>query len=86
MSPKKWTEVSQSSDEKLFFIALSLNQDKEWRSPEGLASELKWPAEKVTRLLVHYAKMGVVVQHPVNPNLWGYWERIEQANAPRSED
>jgi hypothetical protein len=80
MAPKKWTEVSQSNEEKLFFLALSLNQEKEWRSAYGLARELKWDEEKVVRLLIHFAKSGVVVQHPHNPNLWGYWERVQQAN------
>ena len=78
MSPKRWTEVSVSHQEKLFFLALSLNPEKEWRSAEGLAREMNVPVIEVEKLLAKFASLGVVVQHPTNPKLWGYWEKVQR--------
>lgn len=77
MSAKKWTEVCHSNEEKLFFVGLSLNPEKPWRSADGLAQELGWPIEKVNALLDRFAQQGIILQHPTNPKLWGYWERVQ---------
>ena len=47
MSPSRWPEVVTTKEEKLLFVALTIDPEKVWRSAEGLARELGWSAETV---------------------------------------
>jgi hypothetical protein len=78
MSPRHWNEVCTTNEERLFLLALIIEPDKTWRSAEGLARELQWPVESVNEYIDHFVEMGVVVQNPENPKLWGYWEKVQQ--------
>lgn len=78
MSPPRWPEVATTKEEKILFVALNIDPDKAWRSADGLASELGWPAETVADLFDRFADMGVIVQSRKNPKLFAYWERVEQ--------
>lgn len=79
MSPKRWPEICRTNEEKLFFVALSMNPDKEWRSADGLAQELGWAADKLQAFLDRFCQLGLVIKHPTNPRLWGYWERVQNS-------
>jgi hypothetical protein len=76
MSPPRWPEVATTKEEKFLFVALTI-EEKVWRSAEGLARELGWSTEAVADLFDRFADMGVIVQNPSNPKLFGYWERVE---------
>jgi hypothetical protein len=75
--PARWKEVAQTKEEKLLFVALTIDPEKIWRSAEGLANELGWSADTVADLFDRFADMGVIVQNQHNPKLFGYWERVE---------
>jgi hypothetical protein len=77
MSPPRWPEVVTTKEEKLLFVALTIDPEKVWRSAEGLARELGWPADTVADMFDRFADMGVIIQNPNNPKLFGYWERVE---------
>jgi hypothetical protein len=78
--PKTWPEVAQTKEEKLFFLGFTIDPEKPWRSVDGLAHELSWPVETVAGLVERFAKLGLLVQSPSNPKLWGYWERVMREN------
>ena len=77
MNPPRWKEVAKTQEEKLLFVALTIDPGKVWRSAEGLATELGWSADTVADLFDRFVDMGVIVQNPSKPKLFGYWERVE---------
>lgn len=63
-------------EEKIF---KSLTRDKKWkfRSVTGMSKELKIKEVVVEKIILKYAKLGLLVQNPQNDLQWGYWETCD---------
>ena len=82
----KWTEVypqgtKEGDEEQAFFIALARHPKYEHRSISAIEKESGLPAHRVEEIIAKYYKKGMVVQSPKNEDMWGYWARVEQAEA-----
>ena len=79
---KKWWECYAGDDEKRFFVGkdgqsgLVRHPEYEWRSTDRISAESGLKKETVETILEKYHKRGMVVQHPKDPEKWGYWERV----------
>ena len=79
---KKWWEVYAGDEEKRFFVGkdgqTGLARSKfEWRSTDALVKESGLSGAKVESIISKYHKAGMILQHPKNPEKWGYWERVD---------
>src|SRR5947208_647993 len=80
-APPKWWKVYQQgtvrgNEEAKVFRALARNPKFEWRSVSALATDSGLTKTRVEEILSAYVGLGVVVQKPTNPELWGYWEIV----------
>jgi len=84
---KKWWQVYANDDEKRFFVGkdgksgLIRGKDKngadfDWRTTDKLASESGLTKTRVEQIIDKYHKAGLVLQHPKDPEKWGYWEKV----------
>jgi hypothetical protein len=63
-------------EESRFFCAISRHHEHRYRSIEKMAVETNLSEIRVEEIISKYAPLGVIVQNPKNPDMWGYWERI----------
>lgn len=79
---KKWWQVYGSDEEKRFFVGkdgksgLVRNAEFDWRTTEALARESGLTKGKTEQIIDKYHKAGIVIQHPKDPEKWGYWEKV----------
>lgn len=79
---KKWWQVYANDEEKRFFVGkdgqsgLVRSTDYEWRSTTALAREADMTKLSCEQIIDKYHKHGIVLQHPKDPEKWGYWERV----------
>lgn len=84
----KWWKVYLNDNEKKFFVGkdgksgIARHPEYKWRSAESLSKESGLSVEKIEKILAKYAKQGMVMQNPKNPEQWGYWEVV----APNSNE
>jgi hypothetical protein len=87
---KKWWEVYANDDEKKFFVGkdgssgLVRKAKYEWRSTDLLSQESGLTKTKIESIIEKYHKVGIVVQHPKDPEKWGYWEKVAPQLANQS--
>ena len=74
VAPKQWWRVYNGEKECRLFMALSRGVE-EWRSTNGLAKTTKIAAVDVEVICAQYVPLGIINQHPTQPNTWRYWER-----------
>lgn len=86
VKPAKWHQIYNGNDEKRFFVGIDgksgliRGKDKTtgkmliWRSIEALARESGLSKKQVEVIIKKYIELGMVVNSPKNPELWGYWE------------
>jgi hypothetical protein len=82
---RKWWQVYSGDEEKRFFVALSRHNEYIWRSTDKISQESGLTKIKVETIIAKYHKAGMVMQHPKDPEKWGYWERVA-ANADKKKD
>lgn len=84
---KKWWQVYANDEEKKFFVGkdghsgLVRKQDYSWRSTDLLAKESGLSKARVEQIIDKYHKAGLVLQHPKDPEKWGYWENVNTTTA-----
>lgn len=90
MSLKCWWEVypqgtKEGDEETRFFIALSRKPEFKYRSVEEIAAESGLSKVRVDELIQKYVSLGMISANPSDPEMWGYWERINKKDSkPKS--
>lgn len=81
-SLKRWWQVYSGDKEKSFFVGkdgksgLARHPEFEWRSTNKISEESGLTKTETEDIIAKYHKHGIVLQHPKDPEKWGYWERV----------
>ena len=73
-SPKKWWQVYNGDMECRLFKELARGVH-EWRTTDGLAKKAKASPKEIEAICAKYLPLGIIQQHPREPEKWRYWER-----------
>lgn len=79
--PPSWSNVypqgtKEGEKERLFFICLSRDKSKIWKSVYTISQETNLSHEEVEKIISKYIKLFMVLQNPNDDNLWAYHENI----------
>jgi hypothetical protein len=73
-TPKRWWQVYNGDGECRVFKEMARGVH-DWHTTTGLAKATKLTPEKIEAIIAKYLPLGIIQQHPKEPDKWCYWER-----------